>query len=190
MMLKAEKEILHNLFNVYDEEGFRDNFIAVHHMLDVEIPFQYNYESSLSIPIPFYNSQLSSMKKLEEFSNYKLIGFTSFDPFRFIDSNKDDIIRVLSYSLEEYKKYGFKFYPPMGFKPLGNKDERLDNVNNIFFNFCQDNDICIFTHCNEVGFEVTKGSGKNSNPIYWKEVLCVYKKLRLCFGHGGGGKLG
>lgn len=59
--------------------------------------------------------------------------------------------------------------------------------------YCEDNDIPVFAHCNTGEFEARNGYGiQNSDPEFWKAYLESRStpgnpcKLRLCLGHAGG----
>lgn len=186
-MMRSEKSIFRRLSSYYDKYDIR--YLLVHHMMDMDHPFGGRSK------FEFYTKQIPRMRALERFSSGTLLGFSAFDPIRFVESDssnlKESIEESMHYSLI-HEKAGFKFYPPMGYKAAGNEPEnKLELVVDIFFDYCLEHDIPVFTHCTPAGFEVVKGeSGSNSHPKFWAEALRKNPKrkdLRICFGHSGGG---
>lgn len=182
-MLRSEVGILKRLKGHYD--NFSESYVLFHYMMDMAHPFDDNpkYE--------FYNEQLERMTALENYSDGIVLGFSAFDPLRFVSQSASD--RELRDALEtslEHGKAGFKFYPPMGYKPAGN-EPLVERVVDYFLDFCVEYSIPVFTHCTPEGFQAYKGSGLNSDPDYWEQALTKSeqrKTMRLCFGHAGGGK--
>ncbi|WP_322407091.1 amidohydrolase family protein [Idiomarina sp. PL1-037] len=182
-MLRSEVGILKRLKGYYD--NFAERYVLFHYMMDMAYPFDDNpkYE--------FYDQQLERMTALENYSDGIVLGFSAFDPLRFVSQSASD--RVLRDAIEtslEHGKAGFKFYPPMGYKPAGN-EPNVERVVDYFLDFCVEYSIPVFTHCTPEGFQAYKGSGLNSDPDYWEQALTKNKQretMRLCFGHAGGGK--
>ncbi len=182
-MLRSEVGILKRLKGYYG--NFAENYVLFHYMMDMAYPFDDNpkYE--------FYDQQLERMTALENYSEGIVLGFSAFDPLRFVSQSATD--RVLRDAIErslEHGKAGFKFYPPMGYKPAGNEPP-VERVVDYFLDFCVEYSIPVFTHCTPEGFQAYKGSGLNSDPDYWEQALTKTeqrKTMRLCFGHAGGGK--
>lgn len=150
----------------------------VHHMMDVD-----NYFNDHST-FDFETQQIPKMQKLNDKFKDKLIGFVAYDPLK---SNCLDIVKD---AIENRGFKGVKFYPPMGYKALGNDSALLDNKNKELFRYCIQKDLPLFSHCNNEGFQadINGNSGYNSNPKYWEMVLETeeFKNLRLCLAHAGG----
>ena len=96
------------------------------------------------------------MTALENFSDGIVLGFSAFDPLRFVSQSPSD--RVLRDAIErslEHGKAGFKFYPPMGYKPAGN-EANVERVVDYFLDFCVEYSIPVFTHCTRKAFKPIK----------------------------------
>lgn len=188
---------IYNRLRAYYADVVNDSTL-VHFMMDMAEPFNKNskYPNDGHTPIAYYKdkngSQLSRMKGLFEYAQNQLIGFSAFDPIRFLknQSDREEIIAHLD-GAKSYGLLGFKFYPPLGYRPAENEDERLNNIVDIFLDYCVKTGTPVFTHCTPGGFKLSKNSkkGLNSDPSFWKTALekTGRKKLRLCLGHAGGG---
>lgn len=198
-LTQSEKHIYIRLREFYRAMGVDCSF--VHHMMDMANPY-IEFEGSRNygqVKLPYYaknneHSQLSQMHALASYSEGKLIGFSAFDPWRF--SNSKNVVSSVRLALEEaenvYGMRGFKFYPPMGYRPDENESHpKVQLAIDSFLDFCNERQKPIFTHCSPGGFEVGLGSGLNSNPIFWRKMLeanSYRKNLKICFGHAGGGR--
>lgn len=197
-MTKSETNLLRRLQNYYTDNNIP--FVLVHHMMDIEYPYrsETGEPSHGKVKIPFYGrnssdfSQLSQMRQLALRSQGTLLGFSAFDPTRFLNEQNSDeeIIKYLQKGMSN-GMVGFKFYPPMGFKPARNTNSRLEHVVDVFLDYCVKHDICIFSHCTPKGFELSadRETGLNAHPKYWRSAVEKpgRKNLRLCLGHAGGG---
>ncbi|PWW36890.1 putative TIM-barrel fold metal-dependent hydrolase [Idiomarina loihiensis] len=182
-MLRSEVGILKRLKGYYD--NFSESYVLFHYMMDMAYPFDDNPKYD------FYDQQLERMTALENYSDGIILGFSAFDPLRFVArSASERVIRDAIETSLEHGKAGFKFYPPMGYKPAGNAP-RVERVVDHFMDFCVEHSIPVFTHCTPEGFQAYPGSGLNSDPDYWEQALTKSEQratMRLCFGHAGGGK--
>jgi predicted TIM-barrel fold metal-dependent hydrolase len=194
IVTSREQELFQGLKRTYPSVG-----LFVHHMMDMER----TYNQQPDFPFP---AQIDKMLSLQKEFPGQILTFGAFDPYR--------REQALLQAIEAYNKgvIGFKFYPPAGYRPSQNElppssmpgtvrrqyDSRyngilatnLDQWNDEFFQFCQSNDIPIFSHCTVYGFQAVEGYGKIScDPEFWRPVLAKYPKLRLCFGHAGGADL-
>ena len=199
-MTKREKDLLTRLQNYYATRNIP--FILVHYMMDMQFPYQAARDKVKdgAVKVDFYRdrqntpSQLSQMKDLAEHSQGTLLGFSAFDPVRFLKSGSSvmDIKAHLDKAIES-DMLGFKFYPPLGFKAAENNIPGMDYVVDVFLDYCVEHDLPVFTHCTPEGFEVSPDSesGLNAHPKYWRAALEkneARRNLRLCLGHAGGGK--
>jgi len=198
-MTKTEKKLLKRLQNYYRSRHIP--FVLVHYMMDMQYPYRKarGITKDGQVKLDFYRdspgqpSQLSQMKKLAEHSNGTLLGFSAFDPTRFLERGSSDK-DIVSY-LEKAKSQGmigFKFYPPLGFRPAQNNISGMDYVVDVFLDYCCMSDTPVFTHCTPSGFELSPKTetGLNADPRFWRTALeksDTRRKLRLCFGHAGGG---
>jgi hypothetical protein len=122
---------------------------------------------------------------------------------RFLESYKKiEIDRLLSpeqkvpseqRSEEEKEIYrylfsGIKLYPPLGFNPWPEDNEREKEKNRGLFKFCRDNKIPVTTHCNNGGWTVTESKNVKAytDPECWRKVLEQFPGLYLNFAHFGG----
>ena len=175
-MTNSEEDIYKHITKK-DENGAEK---YLHMMMDVDHFFNKNkknlkYESYFD-----YEKQLENMQKLNA-KHDNLIGFVAFNPAR------PDSLELVKKAISEKGFKGVKFYPPLGYKPFG--DENYTNEINALMQYCSDNKIPLFTHCNNQGFEAWPGkkhSGYCSHPKYWEMLLEQYPELILCLGHAGG----
>ena len=169
-MQNSEHSILQHLRK--DEPGIQR---FVFHMMDVDNYFDYASD------FDFQTVQVPKMKKLLDENPRELIGFVAFDPKR------NDAMEIIEDAILNQGFTGIKFYPPLGYKPIGNPKAIQDKIDALYA-FCLQHDTPIFAHCNNQGFEADRRnhSGYNSNPLHWQEVLKLYPKLRLCLAHAGG----
>ena len=173
LMQHSETDIYETLkINVPDMKYY------VHHMMDVD-----NYFEGDST-FDFVTKQIPNMQRLNEMFKDKLIGFVAYDP------QKENCLKIVKDAVEKRGFKGVKFYPPMGYRALGNTNENIkyNQRNEALFSYCIEKDLPIFTHCNNQGFEAAEHSGYNSNPLFWEMVLKQekFKTLRLNLAHAGG----
>ena len=131
-MMRSEKRLLKRLSKYYKRRT--ENYLLVHHMMDMEHPFDGR------VHYPYYSKQLPRMTGLERHAKGKAIGFSAFDPLRFVRGDYDNaaIVNHIKTALDSGKA-GFKFYPPMGYRAAGNEDSpRLEQVVDLFFDYCAD----------------------------------------------------
>ena len=158
--------------------------LRIHHMMDME-----NHYPSDRVLYKEPERE-ERMVALANSAAVPLVGFVAFDPFR------RDCLDIVKRALDN-GFVGVKFYPPNGYKPIGNTKTDIPrgatpsevNQRNLdFFRLCVDRDTPVFTHCTRGGMESRKGTGEFSNPDLWEQVLDTpgLDRLRLCFGHAGG----
>jgi predicted TIM-barrel fold metal-dependent hydrolase len=177
-MLKSEKATLERLLSGYQQ--VRKNLKVVHFMMDMQLAFE--------VPTPPYYpfaQQLEFMRKLQQDNPHTIIGFSAFDPRR------DNWEPLLNQALKDGFS-GFKFYPAMGYLPIGNKEPKVQARIEAFFDCCVEHDIPVFVHCTPEGFQTRNKEGLNAHPKHWKTLLEDerWSRLRLCLGHAGGGRAG
>jgi hypothetical protein len=166
--------------------------LAVHHMMDMDP----HYASPGQYPslYPFASEQLARMQAVAKSAAFQLVGFVAYSPFRCDSLSIIQHARAMGFS-------GVKFYPPSGYRPIGNAEEDIDPAagvsaiqvndrNRALFEYCVHNDVPMFTHCSPEGMErfPAKHSGCFSAPQGWAAVLGTpgLESLRLCLGHAGG----
>lgn len=200
-LTQTERQIYGRIRAFY--ASFDVESLFVHHMMDMSHPYQKatGNPNLGQVKIPYYPtsqsnrkaSQLSQMKALADYSNGQLIGFSAFDPQRFVGSEDIGwaVTTALDKAMDDFNMVGFKFYPPMGYRADEDKNSDVGKAISAFLRYCIRVDAPVFAHCTPGGFEVTKGSGLNSDPAYWRNMLQVEpwaEDLRLCLGHAGGGR--
>jgi predicted TIM-barrel fold metal-dependent hydrolase len=167
-----------DLFNMLKKD-VPDMKYYVHHMMDVD--FYFNSKPSY---FDFQTKQIENMQALNNKYKDKLIAFIAFDP------SKENCLDIVKDAIENKGFKGVKFYPPMGYRAADNEGGKkpIDKINETLFRYCIQNDIPIFAHCNNNGFEANTHTGYNSKPLYWQTVLVKeeFKKLRLNLAHAGG----
>ena len=176
-MLNSEQRMVAKLFDSYGRD--LPPLQVVHYLMDMQM----GYPSQQPPRYPFYPDQLNLMHKLQRDNPGRVFGFSAFDPRR------PDWEDRANYALKQ-GFLGFKFYPSMGYKPIGNEnDPDMEKRIAAFFDFCVRGDVPVFTHCTPNGFQTPEKLGKYAHPKYWREVLNDprWYQLRLCLGHAGGG---
>ncbi|MBA3340703.1 MAG: amidohydrolase [Gemmatimonadaceae bacterium] len=166
--------------------------LFVHHMMDMDN----HYPPGRSL-YPFVTLQMRRIRILAQRAGGRLLGFVAYDPFREADKGENEAVAVVERALKSGFA-GVKFYPPSGYKPLGNtkkdmsrsgKDpSRINAVNERLFKLCVDLDAPVFAHCSPGEMERWKGAGLFADPKYWRKVLEQprFNNLRLCLAHAGG----
>lgn len=177
-MLKSEEDMVAKLIDGYGPGLPSLQF--VHFMMDLQMA----YPGEKPPQYPFFPTQIEKMQKLQRNHPAQVFGFCAFDPRRsenWKDHAKDALARGF---------IGFKFYPPLGYKPYGDRADR-QAVTNEFFDFCVETDTPVFTHCTPQGFQTQRKEGGNAHPNNWKAVLenDRWSQLRLCLGHAGGANI-
>lgn len=195
------------------EEEFSDVDLFVHHMMDLG-PV-YGQSADRKQFIDFNKDQVPRVRAFDRQSNGKFIHFVAFSPYRAKTAHGIDFEEAWKPVEDAIRQgaWGVKFYPPSGYRPIGNgiprqpwfvstlrkqwkaryegfSDKQLDAVMLKFFQRCAEKDIPVFTHCSYAEFQAAKGYGaRNANPKYWLKLLREHpdlKNLRLCLGHAGG----
>ena len=176
-MLKSEKAVLKQLLSSYDKLG-AGNIQVLHMMMDMQLA--YPVPKPPRYPFP---EQLRKMEQLKQDNPQSMFGFSAFDPRR-------DNWRQLADTAIAHGFLGFKFYPALGYLPIGNADPVLESRVAAFFDYCIAGDIPVFVHCTPIGFQTKEKKGLNAHPKHWRALLEHerWRDLRLCLGHAGGGR--
>jgi hypothetical protein len=123
-MLMPEQVIVEKIFTAYGD-GLPPLQIS-HYMMDMEMAWKIKIKNSPRYP--FYPTQIDYMQKLQKDNSSRVIGFSAFDPRR--GKDKEEWEKIAEESLAR-GFVGFKFYPAMGYKPIGNKEPiqgRIDDL--------------------------------------------------------------
>ena len=189
-MLHAEEHMAHTLIKDYGDQ--LPPLQIVHHMMDMQMAYvAENTPASMVAPkYAFNETQLLRMQDLARHNQGKIFGFAAFDPRR--PDWRDIVEKSIAMGFK-----GFKFYPALGYLPIGNKDAMGNDDFVIeqrvldFFRLCIERKMPVFTHCTPTGFQTRFKKGLNASPIHWEKLLSSnsgeFAQLRLCFGHAGGG---
>lgn len=132
-----------------------------------------------------------------------LHGYVGFDPLRQVAfenrKSKTSSLETVERALQEFGFAGVKLYPPMGYRPSGNKgpypkrsvdllgfdpSKRMDEALRKLYTLCSDLDAPILAHgysSNESG----DGYAKRGDPHYWFPVFNDFPQLRVCLAHFG-----
>ncbi|MEJ7831480.1 MAG: amidohydrolase family protein [Nocardioides sp.] len=135
-------------------------------------------------------SLLSMLGRLPGVERARVHPFVGFDPRR--GSDGLDLVRL---AVMERGFVGIKVYPPMGFRPLNNREKgggppgqdgiAVDSVLRELYRWCLDEDVPITAHCNS-----SNGANNDfnvySHPEDWGSVLQEFPGLHLNLGHFGG----
>lgn len=86
---------------------------------------------------------------------------------------------------------GIKLYPPLGFDPWPDHDDKpvdtateFDKVNYLY-QFCSERGIPVTVHCSTGGFKVAHHGIEYTDPEKWRNVLSAYRNLKINFAHCG-----
>lgn len=145
-------------------------------------------------------SRISMMGLLPRGGNSRLHPFVGFDPRTELRARSTADIEtpfeLLKLAIERYGFVGVKVYPPMGWRPIGNragigmtKQEAaaIDEILRELYTWCVEKDVPITAHCNESNF-AHESFRTFASPAGWIEVLGAFPKLHLNLGHFGGAR--
>lgn len=176
-MRNSEEEI-YRYINKIDAPGVE---YYLHLMMDVDHYFNKKGKLRYKSRFNFETEQIPKMQALTS-DHKKLIAFVAFSPAR------DKSLETVKDAIENKGFKGVKFYPPLGYKAYSDKNPKYRSRIKQLFQYCSDQKIPVFTHCNNKGFEAHPKikSGYNANPKFWEMALMEHPNLILCLGHAGG----
>jgi predicted TIM-barrel fold metal-dependent hydrolase len=183
-MLTSERRMVATLIHGYGDGIPQPEF--VHHMMDMQKAYECHGTTPDQVaPAYSLDKQLERMKGLASEYPGRVRGFAAFDPRR--QAWPAHVARAI-----EDGFVGFKFYPAMGYRPFDDENESVRENIYAFFDVCIKKDIPVFVHCTPQGFETMYKKGTYADPRGWERLLAHdngrFARLRLCLGHGGGGK--
>jgi predicted TIM-barrel fold metal-dependent hydrolase len=182
LMMNRESVIVTALMSLWEGGA-----AFVHHMMDMDL----HYPDGRS-RFEFVTEQIERVRRLVSQHDGRLWTFVAYSPIR------PNAVEVIYDAVTNRDCVGVKFYPPSGYKPLGNIDgdifgnataEEVNGRNVELFRLCTDLDLPLFAHCSPGGMERVRGqTGLYSDPAYWFRALQLdgLAALRLCLGHAGG----
>ena len=97
-------------------------------------------------------------------------------PFVAADPHRENVVDLVTGSLEEGAFKGVKIYPVMGFTP---DDKRLYPI----YEYCVRRRVPITTHCQNGGIPGLEGYYGLAHPKYWRRVLRAFPALILNLAH-------
>jgi predicted TIM-barrel fold metal-dependent hydrolase len=176
-LTKDEKSMFEKIRREYRSD--QSVHLFVHYMMDMK----YGCKKPDDPYYAFFPQQCEYMMQLAASAEGALIGYSAFDPRR------ENWREIADKSLR-MGFLGFKFYPSMGFLPIGNKDKVIESRVEDFFRYCIERNVPVVAHCTPKGFQAVKGSGIKAHPKHWADRLKQpgFGKLKLNLGHAGGGK--
>lgn len=146
-MTLPEEKVIKRLYQNYNKV---DSFIV--HMLDTRHYFQGETKYS-------FEEMLSRMENILKRNN-KLIGFAPYNPKEGAPG-----LRKLMEVIDNGSFQGIKFYPPLGYRPIGNDSLMLDTMNKSFFKECIVRDLPVFTHCTPTVSRQTRKKNQEKKVI-------------------------
>jgi predicted TIM-barrel fold metal-dependent hydrolase len=182
MLMNRESVLLERLLALWSGDA-----VFTHHMMDMDA----HYPNGRS-RFDFVREQMPRVRRLVEQHADRLRTFVAYCPIR------PDALTVVETALSQQMGVGVKFYPPSGYKPLGNVPgdiyghataDEVNSRNRDLFDLCVRRDAPLFAHCSPGGMERVRGkTGRYSDPKHWRRVLSTgrFASLRLCLGHAGG----
>lgn len=143
-------------------------------------------------------SRLSMLGRLPKGGKAHLHPFLGFDPRRQVDVERrgsgETPLELVERAVRSNGFVGVKLYPPMGFRPLGNRPEPgmdaadVDAINDAleaFYQLCVDLDIPVTAHANNSNHSSSTFEGFGS-AADWRVVLTNFPDLHVNLGHFGG----
>lgn len=100
-------------------------------------------------------------------------------PFVAVNTKRPEHFSIMENALNGRGFVGVKLYPSLGYEI--NSDEMFK-----VYSYCEEREIPLLMHCSEGGFNFTKETYKNSDPMLWDSILSKHPNLKICFGHFGG----
>ena len=136
--------------------------------------------------------------------------YVPFCPFKQVAFNRgltsENPMELVSNAILRQGHIGVKFYPPMGFRPLGNEPlpdsfwneaplvgklkrdllgRDLDDALRGVYDFCHRHDVPMMAHTSPTNVTVDKFATEIMDPGYWANVIAFRPGLRINFGHFG-----
>ncbi|MCH8558979.1 MAG: amidohydrolase [Balneolia bacterium] len=100
-------------------------------------------------------------------------------PFAMVNPIRPDAFDLLKRDAESGACVGLKLYPALGYHPY-------KGVMKEVLRYCNDNNLPVLLHCNDLGFRKSKTAASYGNPGHWRPVFEELPDLKVCFGHFGG----
>ena len=140
---------------------------------------------------------IDQLKLQERLSRLGILGHDGpqVHPFVGFDPRRLGALPLVQLAITSYGCVGVKLYPPMGFLPIGNVDDRpwgmspeeamgVEAALESLYTWCVAADVPITAHSNPTNYAHDTFMG-NSSPERWERVLQRWPDLRLNLGHFG-----
>lgn len=180
----------------------------------------YDQKPGESVLLDFRRQQFPRMQEQARDANGAMAWFVAFCPYRDHwrhdqEAHPGHSLELVQAAVRSHGAFGIKFYPPSGYRPIGN--EILKRPRTLFavepgrqwqaryegltgadldarcmrlFQWCVEEDLPVFAHCGPGEFQARKGYGAHhADPKFWLQLLQTSRsmgRLRLCLGHAGG----
>lgn len=183
--LAGRRSIREIVANMIEEAGDVDLWVPL--MMDTESA----YEGSA--PICSFEEQKRIMMEVTAEGRGRILPFFAYDP-------RSRPVEAVRTAIETEGFVGVKLYPPMGFKPCGNKDPVVEGRLEELYEYCaagRESPIPITSHCSwSDGVYSNKKVGgvskhkeyyrEMADPSHWGMVLSRHGNLKLNLAHFGG----
>ncbi len=118
--------------------------------------------------------------QLKETADTVLVYPGAIFPFVAVNARRRNHFEIMERALTSMGFVGVKLYPSLGY------DVDSQDMRNVY-QYCQERNIPILQHCNNGGFNY-RNNAEKSNPVHWEPILRDCSRLKICFGHFGGGE--
>ncbi|MDA9008436.1 amidohydrolase, partial [Alphaproteobacteria bacterium] len=190
------------LLKTYGDKGKIDFFVSA----TVDLDYWLKGRTKTQI-----EDQVIINSKLSVLSQGRILPVVGFDPYRDV-IEKGKAFQIVQTAILDYGFVGIKLYPPMGFKPLGNKAEQYSKVKNKIWGkphwgvpalsdrefaigieqslnrlyaWAEMHGVPIMAHANKSNY--SRKEFKNfAHPKNWEAVLKTYPELKINLAHFGG----
>jgi len=102
-------------------------------------------------------------------------------PFVAVNTNRSNHYAYMLKALDTLNYTGVKLYPSLGY---GIDSAAMRKV----YAYCERNQVPVLMHCNPGGFYYARKYIEHSSPTHWRTILAAFPRLKICFGHFGGGE--
>lgn len=102
-------------------------------------------------------------------------------PFVAVNTNRSNHYAYMLKALDTLNFTGVKLYPSLGYEIDSPAMHKV-------YAYCEQNKVPLIMHCNQGGFYYARNYIGNSAPMHWRAILRAFPRLKICFGHFGGGE--
>ena len=102
-------------------------------------------------------------------------------PFVAVNTNRSNHYAFMLKALDTLNFTGVKLYPSLGYEIDSPAMRKV-------YTYCERNQVPVLMHCNPGGFYYARQYIEHSSPMHWSKILAAFPRLKICFGHFGGGE--